>query len=218
MLDAFGDLGRLPTTDPVRAGARKVAREVDSVRRQLAPFRSEDGAPNYRSPVAYPANNRFAQRLASIPAMLAAGLPLHCVTVRADGGFDTHSDQAGTLAGDIKGSCDALLAFQRDLEARGLAGRVLTVLWSEFGRRPEENGSGTDHGAAGAAFVIGSRARGQMVGEFPGLATLDEDDNVRATSDFRAMYCSLLEQWLDFDAAQVIPGAASLARPALLKP
>ena len=218
MLDAFGDLGRLPTTDPVRAGARKVAREVDSVRRQLAPFRSGDGEPSYGSPVAYPADSDFARRLAAIPAMLAAGLPLHCVTVRADGGYDTHSDQASTLAGDIKSTCDALLAFQRDLEARGLADRVLTTLWSEFGRRPEENGSGTDHGAAGAAFVIGSRARGEMVGEFPGLATLDEDDNVLATSDFRAMYCSLLEEWLGFDAERVIPGAASLGRPALLKP
>jgi uncharacterized protein (DUF1501 family) len=56
-----------------------------------------------------------------------------------------------------------------------------------------------------------------MVGEFPGLATLDEDDNVRVTSDFRAMYCSLLEQWFGFDAAQIIPGASGLARPTLVK-
>ena len=59
-------------------------------------------------------------------------------------------------------------------------------MWSEFGRRPEENGSlGTDHGAAGCAFVIGSKAKGEMVGEFPGLATLDDNDNLRVTSDFR---------------------------------
>ena len=64
-------------------------------------------------------------------------------------------------------------------------------MWSEFGRRPEENASlGTDHGAAGCAFVVGSKAKGEMVGEFPGLAQLDENDNVRVTSDFRAMYCS----------------------------
>jgi uncharacterized protein (DUF1501 family) len=56
-----------------------------------------------------------------------------------------------------------------------------------------------------------------MIGEFPGLATLDEDDNVRATSDFRAMYCSLLEQWLGFDSAAVIPGASSFDRPTLVK-
>ena len=65
-------------------------------------------------------------------------------------------------------------------------------------------------------MVIGTRARGEMVGEFPGLATLDEDDNLRHTTDFRAVYCSLLEQWLDVDAAGIIPGAASFTRPALV--
>jgi uncharacterized protein (DUF1501 family) len=209
LFKAFGDLGRLPTSDPVRAGARKVARSVATLRRQLAPFATEDGEPGYTSPVQYP-DSDFARRLASIGAMLAKGLPLRCVTVESDGEFDTHSDQGETLGRDVKETFDAVLAF-------GLAGRVLTTVWSEFGRRPEENGSGTDHGAAGAAFVVGSKAKGEMVGEFPGLATLDEDDNVRATSDFRAMYCSLLEQWLGFDAERVIPGASSFGRPALVR-
>jgi uncharacterized protein (DUF1501 family) len=215
-LDAFGDFGRLPTADPVRAGARKVATEVDSVRRQLAPFVTADGTPSYTSPVPYP-DSGFAQRLAALGAMIAAGLPLRCVTINSDGGFDTHSGQADSLAGDLKDTFDAVLAFQRDLEARGLADRVLVTLWSEFGRRPEENGSGTDHGAGGTAFVVGSKARGEMIGEFPGLATLDDDDNLRATSDFRGMYCSLLEQWLGFDSARVIPNASSFDRPALVK-
>jgi uncharacterized protein (DUF1501 family) len=216
MLNAFGDLGRLATTDPVKAGARKVATEVDTVRRQLAPFATPDGNPNYNSPVTYP-DTDFARRLAALGAMLAAGLPLHCVTIDADGGYDTHSGQADSLAGDIKGTCDAVLTFQRDVEARGLADRVLVLLWSEFGRRPEENGSGTDHGAAGTAFVIGSKSSGQAIGEFPGLSNLDDDDNLRATSDFRGMYCSLLEQWFGFDSAAVIPNAASFARPTLVK-
>ena len=217
MFKAFGDLGRLPTSDPVRAGARKVATSVATLRRQLAPFASEDGEPNYKSPVPYP-DSDFARRLQALGAMLAGGLPLRCVTVESDGGFDTHSDQASTFGRDLKETFDAVLAFQRDIEARGLAGRVLTTVWSEFGRRPEENGSGTDHGAAGTAFVVGAKAKGQMIGEFPGLATLDDDDNLRASSDFRAMYCSLLEQWLGFDAERVIPGAASFGRPSLVKP
>ena len=69
---------------------------------------------------------------------------------------------------------DSLLAFQRDLEARGLADRVLVLVWSEFGRRAAENGSGTDHGAAGLGFLIGTRASGRMIGEFPGLEKLDD--------------------------------------------
>jgi uncharacterized protein (DUF1501 family) len=117
----------------------------------------------------------------------------------------------------VRLACDSLLAFQRDLEARGLADRVLVQVWSEFGRRVEENGSeGTDHGAAGIGFLMGSRVIGTMVGEFPGLDNLDEDDNLRATSDFRAAYCSLLEQWFDTDAAAVVPDAGSVGRPALV--
>lgn len=143
---------------------------------------------------------------------------MRVVTVRAAGGYDTHSDQAGDLESGLKNTCEGILAFQRDLEARGLADRVLVEMWSEFGRRPEENGSlGTDHGAAGCAFVIGSKVKGEMVGEYPGLSQLDEDDNVRVTSDFRGMYCSLLEQWLGEDAGPIIPGASGFARPTLVE-
>ena len=133
--------------------------------------------------------------------------------------YDTHSDQAQELTDGLKLTADSLFAFQRDLEARGLADRVLVHVWSEFGRRGEENGSaGTDHGAAGTGFLIGSRVKGQMLGEFPGLATgLDDDGNLKATFDYRSLYCSLLEQWFGYDAAAVIPNAGAFARPVLLK-
>jgi uncharacterized protein (DUF1501 family) len=151
--------------------------------------------------------------------MLAAGLPLRCIALSAPGEYDTHSDQAPALASGLQLTADSLLAFQRDLEARGLADRVLVHVWSEFGRRAEENGSGgTDHGAAGVGFLVGTRVKGTMIGEFPGLATgLDDDGNVKATSDFRGIYAGLLEQWLGTDAAAVLPGAGSFARPALIK-
>ena len=93
---------------------------------------------------------------------------------------------------------------------------MLTQVWSEFGRRPQQNDTGTDHGAGGAAFIIGSRAKGKQVGEFPGLATLDAADNLRATADFRGVYCSLLEQWFGVDAGPIIPNAASFSRPVLV--
>jgi len=89
-------------------------------------------------------------------------------------------------------------------------------VWTEFGRRPQENAGGTDHGAAGASFVIGAKAAGQMVGEFPGLTALDEHSNLKVTSDFRGVHCSLLEQWYGVDAGPIIPGAATFARPALV--
>ena len=102
--------------------------------------------------------------------MLAAGLPLKCVAITAPGDFDTHSDQAKAFDPGLTLTAQSLAAFQADLESRGLADRVLIHVWTEFGRRAQENGSGgTDHGAAGTAFVIGSRAAGGMVGEFPGL-------------------------------------------------
>jgi uncharacterized protein (DUF1501 family) len=212
MFRSFARFGSLPADSPALGHVRRATAQTDKLRQDLA------GVGGFTSPVAYP-KTRFSHKLAGLAAYIDFGLPIRVATVRAPGGYDTHADQAGDLEENLRETCEGILAFQRDLEARGLADRVLIEMWSEFGRRPEENGSlGTDHGAAGCAFVIGSKAKGEMVGEFPGLASLDQDDNLRATSDFRAMYCSLLEQWLGFDAEAIIPGAAGFARPTLVKP
>ena len=214
MLNAIGGLGQgADTSDPGLAQARGAAAAMGRLRTQMAPFQG-----GYTSPqgITYPSDSDFAERLSALAAMLAAGLPLRCVSIDAAGGYDTHSDQQASLPGNLRLTCDSLLAFQRDLEARGLADRVLVHVWSEFGRRPQENGTGTDHGAAGASFLIGSQVRGQMVGEFPGLTSLDADDNLRTTSDYRGLYRGVLEQWFGVDAAPIIPNAASFAAPLLL--
>ena len=125
------------------------------------------------------------------------------------GSYDTHSDEKETLSTNLGETVESVLAFQRDLEARKLDDRVLIQLWSEFGRRPQENGSGTDHGAAGVAFLIGTRVVGKMVGEFPGLGKLDENENLVNTSDYRAMYAGLLGQWFQTEAGLVIPEAGT---------
>ena len=219
MLEAIGSLGAVGG-DPALAQAAGAAAQVDRLRNQLLPFQTVDGKPGFTSPVAYPkTNDAFPRRLAGLAAMIAAGTPLHIVALTAPGHYDTHSDQAGALSKGLQLTADSLLAFQRDLEARGLADRVLVQVWSEFGRRGAENGSGgTDHGAAGVGFLIGTRAKGKMVGEFPGLKDgLDDRGNVKATSDFRSVYSSLLEQWLGVDAGAVIPDAGSFARPALVR-
>jgi uncharacterized protein (DUF1501 family) len=214
MLDAMTRIGEAQTGDPTRVAAGQVAVQAGRLRAQLAPF--SQGSPpagaNYPSSEDEP----FPRQLASLSAMLDAGLPLRCVALTAPGDYDTHDDQESDFGANLRLTADSLGAFQRDLEARGLANRVLVHVWSEFGRRAEENGSrGTDHGAGGTGLVIGSRVRGQMIGEFPGLGSggLDGQGNLRATSDFRAVYCALLEQWMGTDAGPIIPSAASFTRP-----
>ena len=218
MLEAMPAIGAAHTgsRDAGLRQAGRIAVQSARLRQQLQPFAGQDVA----SPVAYPADKKsdFGKRLAALAAMLGAGLPIRVASLSAPGDYDTHDNQAEDLAEGLATTSQALLAFQRDLEARGLADRVLMQVWSEFGRRGEENGSaGTDHGAAGTGFLIGTRAAGRMLGEFPGLANLDDDGNLRATLDFRQVYCGLLEQWLGVDGAAVVPDAGRFARPALLK-
>ncbi len=240
--DVWGEIGDmlLPATaalghahvagsDPALSQAGSAAAQAAKLRNQLLPFAqkgNDDGTTTqaFTSPVEaqYPkaaAGNGvgdFPNKLKGLAAMIAAGLPMRCVSITAPGSYDTHSDEATALGADLKLTCDTLLAFQHDLEARGLADRVIINVWSEFGRRAKENGGGTDHGAAGLGLVIGTRVRGRMIGEWPGVDRLDVDGNLVATSDFRAVYGALLEQWLDTDAGAVLPDIGSMARPALI--
>jgi uncharacterized protein (DUF1501 family) len=219
MLAAIGAIGT-SSPDPGLESAGSIAAQVNRLRTQLLPFQNQNGKPGYTSPVAYPtSSDAFPRRLAGLAAMLGDGLPLRCVALTAPGSYDTHSNQAPALTSGLQLTADSLLAFQRDLEARGIADRVLVHVWSEFGRRAGENGSGgTDHGAAGVGFLIGTRAKGTMIGEFPGLQSgLDPHGNLTATSDFRGVYAGLLEQWFATDAGAVLPGVDAFTRPALLK-
>jgi uncharacterized protein (DUF1501 family) len=217
MLRTLGTLGRARgSRGKALASVAGTATQAQRLREQLAPFNGT----GITSPVAYPKHrSSFPTRLAGLAAMLGAGLPLRCVALRAYGMYDTHDDQAEPLAQGLKLTGESLLAFQRDLEARGLADRVITLVWSEFGRRAEENGSrGTDHGAAGVGMLMGTRVRGQMIGELPQLRNgLDREGNLKATVDFRSVYSSLLEQWFDFDAAGAIPNARSYRRLQLVR-
>ena len=114
---------------------------------------------------------------------------------------------------------DSLLAFQRDLEARNVADRVMIYVWSEFGRRAAENASaGTDHGSAGIGFLIGTRVNGQMIASFPGVSGgLNNLGNLSPTADFRAVYSAILEQWLQVDATVILPDVQAYTRPTLLR-
>ena len=210
-LDAFGALGALGAPSPAYAQARTASQDTNIIRTQVAPFAEHEGKPGYTSPVTYPTSGGdFPTRLAALAAMLDdEALAIKCVSLSAVGSYDTHSDESTTLSTNLGETIESVLAFQRDLEARKLDNRVVIQLWSEFGRRPQENGSGTDHGAAGVAFLIGTRVNGKMVGEFPGLGKLDPNENLINTSDYRAMYAGLLGQWLQTEAGLVIPGAGT---------
>jgi uncharacterized protein (DUF1501 family) len=118
-------------------------------------------------------------------------------------GFDTHARQLGTHAGLLAQLDSALAAFVADLTAHGRGEQVAVLVHSEFGRRAAENASqGTDHGAAGPAFVLLGGAVGGTVGEAPDLQCLDDGDPV-ATMDFRRIYADLL-QWLGLDVSAVL--------------
>jgi uncharacterized protein (DUF1501 family) len=205
---------------PGPLAAKRAAAFARSIGDRLAPYaRENDDAPDpLAPPVEYPKDSDFATHLSRLAGLLAQPLGVRVAAVDAPGDFDTHDDQPKELASALAEVSQALAAFQADLEARGIADRVLTFVWSEFGRRPQSNDSqGTDHGAGGIAWVQGTRARGGILSDYPDLRRLDRQDNLAVTIDFRRVYCSLLESWLGTDAAEVIPNAAAFGRVGVLK-
>ena len=134
LLTGWGALGDLATADPELAAARGAARMSTALRAGLLGVRDFDplAAPNVPYPVS---DNWFPRRLASLADMIGRKMPLKCVALEANGGYDTHDGQLGTLPGDIALLSQSLAAFQADLEKRGEADRVIVQVWSEFGRR-----------------------------------------------------------------------------------
>jgi len=163
--------------------------------------------------VRYPQGN-LARQLQMVAAMIRDGLRTRVYYVSL-GGFDTHAGQAGTHGNLLRQVGGSLQAFQADLEAQGNDGRVVTMVFSEFGRRVRQNASGgTDHGAAAPMFLVGSTIRPGVLGEHPSLEDLDDGD-LRFGIDFRSVYAGLLEDWLDAPSAAVLGGTfrkASLLR------
>ena len=217
-METWTQISALRPTAPGPAAAHASARQAKSVADILAPYRKDDnGNDPLAGRVAYPEGD-LGDRLKVLAGLLSLPLGIRAVTVEADGDFDTHDNQAQELGKGLAEIGSALASFQADLEARGLADRVLTLVWSEFGRRPKQNDSnGTDHGAGGVAWVQGTRAVSGVLSEYPDLTKLDSEDNLAVTVDFRRIYASLLEQWLGTDASQVIPNAAAFGRLQLVR-
>ncbi len=150
----------------------------------------------------YPGTD-LANRLDLVARSIKAGSPAR-VYYLIQSGYDTHAVQLPTQSRLLREFAGALRAFLDDLAAANLADRILVMAFSEFGRRPEENGSlGTDHGTAGPLFLAGPSVNAGVFGRTPQLGTLENGDLTWST-DFRSVYATLLERWLKLPADEVI--------------
>lgn len=157
----------------------------------------------HRSRVTYPMN-AFGKDLKTIAELITADTDTKIYYVSL-GGFDTHANQKNQQERLLQAYADGMKAFVEDLQQNGLFSDVLIMTFSEFGRRVEQNASnGTDHGTANNLFLIGGKL--QKPGFFngaPNLTNLDEGD-LKYDIDFRNIYASVLNNWLDADAAGVL--------------
>ncbi len=154
--------------------------------------------------VPYP-NSNLSQQLQTISAMIRDGMKTR-VYYATISGFDTHAGQLGSHANLMRQFGDAMLAFQEDLKAQGNDGRVLTMCFSEFGRRVKQNASaGTDHGTAAPMFLLGPMVRAGVLGDHPSLTDLDQGD-LRFGIDFRSVYAGILTDWLKAPSAKILRG------------
>lgn len=170
------------------------------------------GIAQYQSTVEYPANNPLSEGLKML-AQIITTIPESQILYVTLGGFDTHSQQIAAadqkLSGDhatlLKYFSEGVDAFYKDLAGHGLAEQVVVMQWSEFGRRPNENGSlGTDHGTASSMFIIGNPVKGGIYGNHPNLTSLDRAGNVTFDIDFRSVYGTILDGWLNVSSSQVL--------------
>lgn len=160
----------------------------------------------YKTPVDY---GIIALDLPKVAAMIAADLPtrLYHVGYRHNA-FDTHVQQSDQHQRLLSYVSDAISGFIKDMDRVGRADDVTVLVFSEFGRRVAENTSlGTDHGTANHMYVIGKPVRGGHYGKAPLLTNLDENGNMKYTTDFRQVYASLIEGWLGYaDSKSLLSG------------
>jgi uncharacterized protein (DUF1501 family) len=180
----------------------------DQIKKFATPVKDAALRSSVRSSLWPAANqNPLADQLKIVSLLIAGGLKTKIYIVTLNG-FDTHSSQntsgSGTpyshpqLLGYLS---SAVNAFQDDLRLNNAADRVMGMTFSEFGRRIRSNSSGgTDHGAAAPVFIFGTNASGMIIGNNPIIPTsVDVEDNVAMSYDFRSVYASLLKEWFCAD-------------------
>ena len=159
----------------------------------------------YKSSVEY-ADTPIAQNMKNIAQVMFADVGTR-VFYTQHGSFDTHANELSSHAklwGDVS---NAVADFMDDLREHGRDKDTLILMFSEFGRRINDNGAGTDHGSGGVAFVIGGDVDGGFYGEFPSLRPEDHlEGDMRFTNDFRITYSTILERWLGVDPVPITNG------------
>jgi uncharacterized protein (DUF1501 family) len=162
-------------------------------------------AAGYRTPVDYGVGGGLGANLQRVAALIAAGMPTRLFYVTyAGNSFDTHVQQADLHSRLLMYTADAVRGFIEDLGRIGRADEVAVMIFTEFGRRVEENGSlGTDHGTATPMFIVGKGVKGGFYGKHPSLTDLDSG-NMKMTTDFRRVYATAIKEWLGYDDTRTI--------------
>jgi uncharacterized protein (DUF1501 family) len=181
----------------------------------------------YEPAVTYPTNG-FAQALRAVAGAMNKQIGTKVFWVQT-GGFDTHAsqgvNQTNGAYGNLMGTLDGgLKAFHDDLSAQGMLNNTLILVYSEFGRRINENGSaGTDHGAGGNMMLLGGLVRGGLYGTAPNLSqdpanpTLENNAaDVRYETDFRAVYAKILDSWLGSNSVAILGADYRAGAPNIL--
>jgi len=149
--------------------------------------------------------NPLGQQLEMVAKMITAELPTRVYYVTL-GGFDTHAQQEGKQTQLLDQFAQSMKAFYDELNRTGHDGRVVSIAFSEFGRRLQQNASGgTDHGVAGPSFVFGPSINPGLHGAYPSLTDLDQGDLVH-TTDFRSVYADILDNWMHIDSNLAVGG------------
>ena len=156
------------------------------------------GEGSYRQSASVADSLRLAAQL------VAAKHPPRVIYVSGLGDYDTHQGQAQRHPALMADLDEGIEAFFTTLDQSQAGDRALMMTVSEFGRRPGENGSGTDHGTAAPHFFIGPGVKGGRYGETPSLTALDEHRNLVHTVDFRSMYATAVQGWLGVDAEAIL--------------
>jgi uncharacterized protein (DUF1501 family) len=159
-------------------------------------------AEGYKTTAEYP-NDAFGTRMKFIAQMITSGLNCNVYNVSING-FDTHTNQQRDHERMLRRLSSGIKALQSDLESHGVDKDVLIMTFSEFGRRvAENNGRGTDHGAAAPMLLVGSSVKGGITGEHPSLTDL-QDGDLKYKIDFRNVYATVLDKWLRADSKQLL--------------